>query len=333
MKHVIPFDMPHPLVPKEDYFQIGREVGGGEFLQASKLGFFPMAKSIWRQDVHAHGRGLPFPEMCGFFAKRSIYTPHNNFIGTRWWIKKIRAFMFNRYTVVIAQTPYGQRNYAKDGINPKRIRLQPIPVDYRFFSRPKGGRAFRRRFGLGNRPFALCNGARVSKNADVIMEACRKAGIAVVFIAPRSLEEVHGYPWLLPPKVVLDAQGKDVIVTGKLQAKDVLAALDAATIYINSADDGGECFSLVVYEAASAGVPLCLPDFGVFEAFNNCALFHNNHDPGQLAENLKKYLRNPGLRRCNAAKAKKVASGFDYPIIRKQYEKLYNEVFGPASIR
>jgi glycosyltransferase involved in cell wall biosynthesis len=327
MKHVIPFDMPHPLVPKEDYFKIGADVGGGEFLQANKLGFFGMARSIWRQDVHAHGRGFPFPEMCGFFARRSIYTPHNNFIGTKRWIKRIRAFMFNRYTVVIAQTPYGMKNYVKDGIKPGKIRLQPIPVDYRFFSRPKGGGGFRKRFGLGKRPFALCNGARHSKNADVIMEACKKAGITIVFIAPRTLEEVHGYPWLLPPKSVLDGQGKDVVITGRLEAKGVLAALDAAAIFINSSDDGGECFSLAVYEAASAGVPLCLPDFGVFSAFDGCALFHNNHSAEQLAKNLKKYMNDARLRKRNSGMAKKIASRFDYPVIRKQYEKLYAEVF------
>jgi glycosyltransferase involved in cell wall biosynthesis len=327
MKHIIPFDLPHPIVPREDYFRLGIDVGGGEFLQADRLGFFAMAKKIWRQDVHAHGRGLPFPEMCGFFAKRSIYTPHNNFIGTRWWIKKIRAFMFNRYTVVIAQTPYGYKNYIRDGLKEGKVRLLPIPVDYGFFSKTSGGPAFRRKYGLGKRQFVLCNGARVSKNPEIIMEACRKAGIALVFIAPRTLEEVNGYPWLLPPKEVLDSQGKDIIITGRLPAGELIGALDAATIYVNSSDDGGECFSLVVYEAASAGVPLCLPDFGVFDSFRGCALFHRNRDPNQLAGNIRRYMDDASLRRRMTEKGRKVASGFDYPIVRKQYEKLYAEVF------
>jgi glycosyltransferase involved in cell wall biosynthesis len=329
MKHVVPFDLPHPVVPREDYHQIWMDVAGGEYLQANVVKPFRLARRIWRQDVIAHGRGMPFPEMAGFFARRSIYTPHNNFIGNRGWTKKLRSLILNRYSVIIAQTPYGRDNYVRDGIKPRKIRLQPIPVDYRFFSKPTGGDCFRKRFGLGRKPFVLVNGARTTKNPEVIMEACRKAGIALVFIAPRTLEEVKGYSWLLPPKPVMDAYGRgEVVITGKLPAKDVLAALDAATIYVNSADDGGECFCLVVYEAACAGVPLCLPDFGVFGSFEGCALFHNNHDADGLAENIRKYIGNPRLMKNNAEKARKVAAKFDYPIIRKQYERLCAEVFG-----
>jgi glycosyltransferase involved in cell wall biosynthesis len=106
----------------------------------------------------------------------------------------------------------------------------------------------------------------------------------------------------------------------------VLAALDAADIYVNSSEDGGECFSLVVYEAACAGVPLCLPDFGLFENFSGAALFHKNDNPEQLAKNIRRYLGNPSLGRKNALAARRIAKQFDYPKVRKMYERFYKRI-------
>jgi len=328
MKHVIPFKIPHNVRKKEDYFQIGVDVAGGEFVDVSKLNTLQIIKQIWRQYVHAHGRGFPFPEICCFFAKKSVYTPYNNFLGSRWWTRLIRRFILNKYNIIIAQTDYARRNYIKEGARPDKIRYLPIPIDYEYFSNPKGGKEFREKYGLGKEPFGLCVGFRSSKNPEIIAEACKKAGIKVVFIGHKERKDVNkGFEWLLPSQKILDMEGDNVILTGPLWGDDMLAALDAATIYLNSDEDGGQCFSLIVYEAAASGRPLCLPNFGVFEIFQDCALFHNNHNANQLAKNIERYLDSSELRKRNGRGAQKISKQFDYHIVRKEFEKFYNEFF------
>jgi len=327
-KIVIPFPIKHHNVdPKEDYFELCRDVCGGEFVSVMSSKTTDLIGQIRGQNVHAHGRGLPFPEMSAFFARKSVYTPHNNHLGGSKITRLLRRFIFNRYDWIAAQTEYGKRNYIRQGVDPKKIVVLPIPVNYSFFSKPHGGREFRKKFGLGDDPFVLCINARRSKKPEVIIEACRKAGVGLVFVGHRSKGEIQpGFEWLLPEPEILEKESKDVIFTGNLDKHGVLAALDAATVYVNSSEDGGECFSLVVYEAACAGVPLCLPNYGLFESFSGAALFHENDNPDQLADNIRKYMTDKNLAKKNSGKAKKISRKVDYPIVRKMYEKFYRKI-------
>lgn len=310
---------------KEDWFKICADTTGGEIFSVQSKSTFEIIKSIFRKNIHAHGRGFPFPELSCLFAKRSIYTPHFNTLGSRWWTKIIRSLIWNRYTKVIAQTEYGKRNYIASGVNPNKIEVLPISIDYNFWSKPKGGDAFRKRYKLGKEPFAICIGIRKGKNIDVVAKACQKAGIKLVAVGFKDKKELrHGIEFMLPPKGYTEFD--NVIYTGFISSKELLAALDAASIFINSSESSFECFCLSAYQAAAAGVPLCLPDFGVFEAFRGSALFHNNHDPNKLAENIMLYLSDNNLVKKNVEKAKIVAAGLDYEIVKKEFSKLYSEV-------
>jgi glycosyltransferase involved in cell wall biosynthesis len=327
-KIVIPFPIEHHNVdPREDYFELCRDICGGEFVSVMSSKTSDVIRSISGENVHAHGRGLPFPELSALFARKSVYTPHNNHLGSSGATRAFRKFVFNRYDWIAAQTEYGRRNYVSQGVNPKKIVVLPIPVNYGFFSRPGGGREFRKKFGLGDEPFVLCINARKSKKPEIIIDACEKVGVKLVLAGHKSRDEVRpGFEWLLPEPEVLEREGKDVVFTGNLDKYGVLAALDAANVYVNSSEDGGECFSLVVYEAACAGVPLCLPDFGLFEAFDGSALFHQNTNSDQLADNIKRYLEDERLAKKNAASAKKIAKKVDYLPVRKMYEKFYKRI-------
>jgi len=141
-------------------------------------------------------------------------------------------------------------------------------------------------------------------------------------------ESKNRYPGFSPAKEISEYRyDENIIFTGYITTEELLSAYDAATIYINSSDEDGEVFGIAVYEAASSGVPLCLPDYGTFDIFKDCALFHNNHDPHRLAENIKKYLNELNLKRINSDKAKNIARQFDYTIVKQQYKDFY-EKFG-----
>lgn len=328
MKHLVPFYPAVVQTKKEDFFRIGKDVGGGKIIPVKGRGFFEILKEVRGQNVHAHGRGFPFPELCSLFARKSIYSPINDTLGGKWWTRAVRRFVFNRYEKIICNTDFGRKNFIKGGIKPEKIVVIPNVVDYKFFSKTKGGNEFRKKFGIGRKEkFALSIGIRPLKNPDVIAKACELAGIKSVMVGPYDRGELEkawkgkGFEWYLPPKDILN--NENVVLTGQLQGKELLGALDAATIFVNSSNY--ETFGLAVYEAASSGLPLCLPNYPAFDIFRRCALFHNYRDQGQLAGNINKYLDNPRLMKSNARKSREIAKRFDYGTVSKQLEKLYKQ--------
>jgi len=330
MKILVPFYPHYASTEKGDYFKLAKDISDGEVITTDKNNFFQIIKKIWRQDIHAQGREFPFPTLACFFARKSVYTFHNNFIGQKWYAILLRRFIFNHYDKIIVQTEFARQNYIKQGVKPEKIAVIPLPVDYKFFSQnKKGGDEFRKKYGLlPEEPFAFSIGTSYHKNPDVIIKACKIAGIKLVIAGyKKNLEAKSVYKgFKIAPEILKQINTENVIFTGHLSGEELLKAFDAATIYINSSDEDGEAMGTAVFEAASAGVPLCVPDYGTFDAFKGCALFHKNHNAEQLADNIRKYLSDPQLRKENSEKAKIIASRYDYEIVRKQYEKLYKEL-------
>ncbi|MFH1978392.1 MAG: glycosyltransferase family 4 protein [Candidatus Aenigmatarchaeota archaeon] len=328
MKHL---SWAYPIVcqtRKEDFVSIGKDVAGGEMISVKEMSKLSIIKTIWRKDVHAHGRGFPFPELTSIFAKKSIYSPHNDTIGMQKITRLIRRYAFNRYDKIIAQTEYGKQNLIKAGIKKNKIVIIPAAVDYDFFSKPSGGERFRKKHGLGKEPFVLAVGIRPLKNPLVIADACEKAGIKAVFIGPYKKQDLKktwksdGFDWYLPSQELLGK--KNVVLAGQLNGKEYLEALDAATIFVNSSDY--ESFGLAVYEAAATGLPLCLPNSKTFNIFSECALFHKKTDSEELAKNIKTYMSKPKLISKNTKESKTISKSFDYTVVKDKYKKLYKTV-------
>ncbi|OGS22590.1 MAG: hypothetical protein A2252_03155 [Elusimicrobia bacterium RIFOXYA2_FULL_39_19] len=328
MKIIAPFYPHYASTEKADYFKIGADITNGEIVTIDKNSFIGLIWKIWKQNVHGHGRGFPFPQIACFFAERSVYTFHNNFIGQKWYATMLRRFIFNHYDKIVVQSEFALNNYTNQGIKPEKLVLIPLPIDYKYYSQNKGnGAEFRKRFGLASdEPFAFSIGTSYHKNPEIIIEACKIAGIKLLIAGYKDNLQAHKVYSGFKVGKNISADIKNVIFTGHLRGTDFLDAFVAATMYLNSSDEDGEAMGSAVFEAASAGVPLCVPDYGTFDCFKNTALFHKNHDAHDLAENIKKYLADPALRKTNAQKALLIASNYDYDIVRKQYELLYKEV-------
>lgn len=328
MKHV---SWSYPVVcqtKKEDFIGVCKDAGGGDIISINHNSNLAIIKKIFRQNIHAQGRGFPLPELAAIFAKKSVYSPHNDTIGTKLWIRMIRRFAFNRFDRIIPNTEHGKKKLIKAGIKPEKITVIPLSVDYNLFSRSQGGNNFRKKHKLGKDIFALTTGIRILKNPDVISEACNNAGIKLVMIGPYKKKDLEktwkgkGFEWYLPSKELLE--NKNIIFTGQLVGKEFLSALHAADIYVNSSIY--ETFGVAVYEAAAAGLALCLPDYGSFSNFNSCALFHKYNDPKSLCKNIKKYIDNPSLRKEYGSKSKTIAKSVDYSVVIKKYRDLYKDV-------
>ncbi len=319
-KILVPF-YPIDMRPRQDYLKICADVTGGDMVKVEGKKFSEIAREIRGHNVHAHGRGFPFPEMGSIFGRRTVYTPHFNNIGSRYLTKKFRKFLFNKYGKVLALTPHGKAGLMADGIDESRIEILPLPIDYKFFSSPRGGKSFRKKFGLGKEKFVLASDMRSVKNPRVIIDACRKAGAKLVYIGGLTKKELR-YDWRVPSSDII--KNDDVVFTGLLKSEQVLQALDAATVFVNSSEY--ESFCLAAYEAASAGVPMCLPEIGTFDVFRGTALFHHRHDSSQLAGNIERYLSDAGLRKRFSKGARKKVVRLDYDKVKSMYEDFYERV-------
>lgn len=331
MKHVVPF---YPVVcqtKKEDFFGIAKETSGGEIISSKDTKPIEILKRIRGEVVHSHGRGFPFPEMCSLFSKRSVYSPHNDTIGSKTVTRHVRRFLFNRYDRIIVQTEFGKKSLENEGVDPDKIRVIPNPVDYDFFSKKSGEGDIRKKLGLGkNEKFAAVVGIRSLKNPDVIAKACKESDIRVVMVGPSTPSQVSktwkskGFDWYLPPKIL--SRMENVITPGQLTAKETLQMFSCRPIFINSSNY--ENFGLAVYEAASAGLPLCLPSHGTFDSFRKCALFHKHKDQKKLSSNISKYIENPTLSSKNGSAARTVAKACDYDVVKKMFKDFYKEFIG-----
>ena len=327
VKIVVPF-YPIDIKKRQDYFKICADVTGGEILSVFEKSTAEIVKGIIGQNVHAHGRGLPFPETSCIFAKRKIYTAHFNVVGISNKSSILRSRLWNRYEKVVALTDYAKNNFIKQGIKKEKIEMLPLPIDFKHYSKASGGNKFRKKIGLEKRePFVLVVGLRKGKNIDVIARACYAAGIKCVMVGPKNKSEVKkGFEWLLPAGLSFGKSNENNIFTGKISDTELMQAINAATMYVNSSDHTFECFSLITYQCASAGTPLCLPNFGVFDTFSESALFHKNTDHKQLANNITKYMEDNKLRAKNSKKAKNVAKEYEYEKVKKLYEEFYERI-------
>jgi len=317
------------IYKKENYIEFTAKITGGEMLYVSNFSKSQIIEKIIGQNVHAHGRGLPFPEMSCIFTRRKVYTPHFNVVGVTARSRILRSRLWNKYDKIIALTKYAKKNFIKEGIKPNKVEILPLYIDYKRYQKTSGAKSFRNKYGIGkNEPFALVVGLREGKNSDIIAKACVKSGVKCVMVGKKSKSElIRGEgDWLLPSKKLLQNTNDNIILTGKISDRELLSAFNTATIYVNSSNHTFECFSLSTYQCAASGTPLCLPDFGVFDIFKDSALFHNNRNSNQLATNIKKYLEDKELRKRNAKKARKTAKLFDYGPVRKIYEEFYQKL-------
>ncbi|MBN3037054.1 MAG: glycosyltransferase, partial [Candidatus Diapherotrites archaeon] len=192
MIHVVPF-YPIPVPPKEDFFKLGLDLTGGELVSVKGKSSLSVLMKIWGKDVHAHGRGFPFPEACGWVARKSIYTPHNDTIGSNPLTRFVRRLLFNTYDYIVAQTEYNKEQLVRDGVKEAKILVMPTPVDYTFFASgtKKEGESFRKKHGIKkNEKVAVAVGIRPLKNPLVIAEACERAGFKAVMLGATREEEL-----------------------------------------------------------------------------------------------------------------------------------------------
>lgn len=332
MKVVVPIFPTLVSLPSQDYFQFGLHGTKDEILNAGVLRLRRLCRLVWRKNTHLHMcRKFWLYELCGFFAKNLIITVYANlpyYDGDKWYFNLLRRFLFMKAQKIIVINPPARGDFIAAGLPAGKVAYIPIGVDYAYYSTPvpETGRRIREQWRVGNAPFAFCLEIRHSKQPHVTIPACRKAGVLLVAAgarAPQELGDIGRHVWLAPDKTFFQ-DNPDVIFPGKISTDELRAAFQEAMMYVNSSMWDLECFCIAAYEAAAAGLPLCLPRQKVFEVFEGAALFHDDTDVDELSANVKRLADSPALRRDMGIKARDIARRFHAPEMAALWEKFYD---------
>jgi glycosyltransferase involved in cell wall biosynthesis len=251
--------------------------------------------------VHAHS-SYPGSYYSSLFCRKAIFTSHgliddkNSPAKSRVQrIERATQFALNKFKKVVCVTPYEEREYNKRGV--EKTILLPNPVDSKFLSKTSKGQEneFREEHGVSEDKIVLHTSLIWEiKDPFTILEAhkqLRKDGgdSALVFAGPlhfrkeknRFLRECKATP--------------GVYLTGWLDLLGLRKALSAADAFVISSTWETQC--IAAYEAAAAGVPLCLSNIPTLSsAFGGLAEYHRPGDSKMLAKNIQKTIEIGGKK-------------------------------------
>ena len=293
--------------------------------------------------VHAHLRPFLPSLLASLSFKKCVLTPHSYELGSNRLIKSVSLFFMKRFDRVIALTPYEQQIYLRNGLKKDKVVLMPHAIDWDFFSRKpeKTGLAIRKKYKMRKDDFLITSVSnfRRFKNLDSMLAAfgvfskkVKNTKFIVVGINQyknSKYEEQTSlrYKSVRDPEEVIKKYNlkEKVIFTGSLDYKKVREILSVSDVFVNNSDP--ETMGLSVYEAASAGVPLCLSDIGSFKTvFGDMALYSPPRDESALAKRYMEYYKNSKLRGNMGAKLKVYLKKWNYPIFIKKLFKFYFEI-------
>ena len=262
-----------------------------------------------------------------------------------WFTKKFSLFFMKRFNKIFALTPYERNLYIKNGLREDRVAVMPHSIDYSFFSsKPKKSLGtIRKEYGIGKEDFVVTTVAnfRKFKNLDTMVGAfglfnkkVKKSKMIVVGIDqtknPFYIEQnSKRYKGVEDVDKIIKREGlsKSIIFTGGLTYDRVREILYVSDVFVNSSDPEG--MGMAVYEAASAGVPLCLSNIGPFTSvFGDMALYNPPRDKEKLASNYLRYYKNLTLRKKTGKRLKKYFRKWDYSIIMKRLNRIISDVLG-----
>ena len=277
--------------------------------------------------------------------KKCILMTQTYELGSNPLAKKFSLFFMRMFTRIFVLTPYERQEYISHGLNEDKVVFFPHAIDYSFFSeKPERGlEEIRKDYGINKEDFVVITIAnfRKFKNLDVMVGAfalfnkqVKKSKMIVVGvdqtknpIYTEQKSKRYGEVEDVGDVIRREKISENVIFTGGINYKKVRGLLHISDVFVNSSDPEG--MGMAVYEAASAGVPLCLSSIGSFTSvFKNMALYNSPRDKNKLADNYLEYYNDSALRQKTGSRLKEHLKKWDYPIAMEKFDKIFSEVLG-----
>ena len=180
-----------------------------------------------------------------------------------------------------------------------------------------------KKFGLKSDGYVLFVG-RISEHKGIhkLIQAWKKAKVELPLVV------VGGFPVGDYEKKLKElSAGEKVIFTGKLPEDDLIAMLQNCAFYCLASL--GEAYNLTILEAQACGKPVVLFNAGAPPEImidKKTGFLVKPDDIKEYAERIRSLSSNRALRRGMGLEAKRWAKKFDWNVIGKKFEKMYQEV-------
>lgn len=315
--------------PVEYYegFRITRFDTTGQLLSYVRKHKGAMVQSNLRSFPASSFVGLPF---FGSEGKR-VMRSYTYVMGSSLPIAIFTAAVFRRFDRVLAVTPFEADVYRKWKVPEKKIKLIPLAIDYRAYSRRVPHEGMRERFGIGERDkvaIAVAN-VRKHKRYDVLLKAIplvkrQIPDFKAVIVGEDMLEKGQNLPSVA--KMASELGVSDSVILAGFQPWKILQQLySLSDVFVHTAEN--EYQGLVSYEAAAMGIPLCLSNIGSHTSvFKEHALYHDVEDYRKLADNIIASINRQDSREGSISFLKEHMKNWDYPVIKKQLSEMYDEL-------
>jgi len=269
-----------------------------------------------------------------FFGKHNIFMSHQSRLPKKWWQRKIFLFFVKKFDAIKVSNPFEKEELIKAGVKPERIHYIPLSIDHEFFSKKVSTQRkneIRKKYNIQKDEKVLLFLAHVRKfkRIDTVLQAMhilREQNIKVKLI-------IAGKDMLLNEKEKsIQEQAEQlgiteqIVLTESISQERAREIMNISDICVNSSIHEGQ--GLVVYEASSAGLPLCVSNIGSFTSvFTKSALFHNPDDARKLADNIQYYFKHPQIAKRHVTINKKIIKErCDYNIVTSKLKELFLKV-------
>jgi glycosyltransferase involved in cell wall biosynthesis len=279
--------------------------------------------------VHSHLRSYPPSLFVSIIKRKVIHTPHNYQLGSNLMVKLLTIFLFRRFEKILALTPYEKDIYLKNNIPSSKIVYVPHAIDYAYFSKTKKKVALARKLSITGKDFVIITVAnyRKVKKMETLFKAFKtlttKSKHFKLIVVGKDLLDQEGGPTL--SEMIASMKLSNVTLAGYVKPEDSKDYYSLSHVFVNTSESESMC--LAAYEAAAAGLPLCLSNIGSFTSvFSTYVKYHNYWDHTKLADNLLFYFNNPSISKLHAKSLKKLVIQFDYKYAKERMKKIYDEI-------
>lgn len=266
----------------------------------------------------------------GLFVKKAVFMSHQSSLPNKWWKIQVFKFFVKRFSAIKVSNPYEKDELIKIGVNKDKIHYIPLVIDQDFFSKTISSTkktSLRKKYGIKNdekvllflgfirkfkNPYSVLNAVKILKQKGLKFK--------LLIVGVDGLLEENG-PTMREFAKKLDILDC-IIFTGPRKSEQIREIFQIVDVGINSSYHEGQC--IVVYEMASAKIPLCLSAIGSFTSvFKDSALFHESEDYETLAKNIETYLSNSSLSKKHVAKNVEIVKTCSYLNVKKNLLKLF----------
>lgn len=285
--------------------------------------------------VHDHTIGWIPATVAPFFTKNHVFTLHNAGLfpnrGNIVSLNLVREVL-SRCNQIITRTHFTKKAFSKLA-DIRKFTVIRAPIDYKFWSNPKGGEEFRSQWNISEELITTVANLVPVKNVETLIQAFQlikkelpKAKLAVVGgdTDPR-------YAHTLKRKSIELGFKGDVLFLGRMNRNDISKVLDASDVFTMASLY--ENNPMAACEAAAAGIPLVMPDLPtVREILHGCSLFNEATNYIALAENIKLCLTDENISSSLSKVGKERVREFDTEIFKLRTREVYEKVISHEHI-